>query len=685
MESVELHDIGINVFKAFGELLTPDDSNEFPGHRHLTNEEQRFRLWAHSLGLRQKGHASLDYRVRDATIVKTRLAQVLLKLQEHLDSLLAIAKGERRPFEQDADIDEDSDDEDSTGSDGESQANEQSSSRSQSSFHEVDFRLQSLSESLDSLYGLATRIRNPRNRPQRPNDQLYKYVPAKIRASYIKAREEAEITIIAYAQRQQLIEMMPHEATGLAPSSEELINQYATVSHWLIRRTGIANARRRQQFAYWKGHALRLSQDPQNTPTALAPEQPNRDPHESQTVQGMQAAIDAAPSLATSATELPLDLMKPGDIDSVISHQSRLSTVMDLKGEKLEWPAPPTQITSGPYFTCPYCRVLCPQRYRTKDAWRVHLIHDLQPYHCTYEDCQDPYWLYETRQDWIDHESLHSRVWHCQTHSEEFETQPDYVEHLKTSHPEASPEHFSPELIASVVGASLKTYRDCPFCPTTFPGAPDMERHIMFHLERCALLSLPFVGDGSDRDGSDHPSDSHEVQHHGRQGSVALDFDSQGRESFIISIAKLNTGSFDSEIVESQEAVPPEPSRLEPKYGYDEYGGHGYDEYDMYDLDFSGETRRDVSEQGGGQITETNLEHIDTWLGTDRLKLWLQSQCDSGTSTWHEAAVKQDYNDPWKLRNYLTGLFGQGGYRVRVKPQCSYSQSKLSSTDISTI
>ncbi|KAI0834504.1 hypothetical protein F5Y06DRAFT_156068 [Hypoxylon sp. FL0890] len=649
MESVQLHDIGTKVFRAFEELLTPDISNKFTWHRHLTDEEQRFRLWAHSLGLNQKGHASLDYRVRDALIVKNRLAQVLSKLQEHLENILAVANGARRPFEQDADIDDDSDDQDPTESDNESHASERSHSGSQESFHEVDFRLHSLTESLDSLYGLATRIRNPRNRPQRPNDQLYKHIPTEIRASYINEREEAETAIIAYAQRQQLIEIMPREGRSLAPSSEELVNQYATTVHWLICRTGIANARRRQQFTYWKGHALRLSQDSdQNTPTALATGQPSRQPYENQPIHAAETATAAAPSLATSATELSLDPMRPGDVKSVISHQSRLSTVMDLKGEKLEWPAPPFQTISGPYFTCPYCKILCPQRYRTKDAWRVHVIHDLQPYHCTYKDCRDPYRLYGTRQDWIDHESQHSRVWHCQTHGEEFETQPEYVEHLKTSHPEATPEHFSPELISSVVGPSLKPHRDCPFCPTAFSEVTEMERHITFHLERCALLALPLAGDGSDGgDSPGRPSDSHEVQHQGRQGSIALDFDVDEEESFLAFCFR-----------QSSRASEPQSQNSESVRSDSDLAG------DSPDAVLS---RAGYSRKAPPKITETNLKHLDTDPGIYRLKAWIQGLYDAVGLIRHEMVLEQAYNDPWKLAKHLCCLFGQENYKVEAE------------------
>ncbi|KAI0156711.1 hypothetical protein GGR52DRAFT_198348 [Hypoxylon sp. FL1284] len=315
------------------------------------------------------------------------------------------------------------------------------------------------------------------------------------------------------------------------------MSQYATRSHWLVRRTGIADARRKQQFVYWSDHALGLSQAPVH-------DKPVEAVAKSATEEGMgdkptatsrtqlapsiaaEEAAMTAPSLATSATRLEANIAKPDDLISLMSHTSFVSTAANVKGEKLEWPESPTQILTNGYFTCPYCKILCPRRYLTKNAWYVHLIHDLQPYHCTYRDCFDPHRLYGTRQEWIDHESQHSRVWHCQAHGEEFETQFDYVKHLKTSHSQDTPECLSPEIIASAVGPSLNPYRDCPYCPTPLSGVVEIQKHITFHLERFALLTLPqLVEDGSDDDGSVHLSDSHQGQRRGRQGSVAGDFD----------------------------------------------------------------------------------------------------------------------------------------------------------------
>lgn len=161
----------------------------------------------------------------------------------------------------------------------------------------------------------------------------------------------------------------------------------------------------------------------------------------------------------------------------------------------------------------------------------MHLIHDLQPYHCTFERCNDSNRIYGTRQEWLQHESLHTRVWHCAVHSEEFETQPEYTAHLHEKHPEQKAEYFSPELIAAAVGQSMRVHRDCPFCPTAFAEASALQKHITFHLEQLALLALPADGeDGIDK--SETASDSNEGQRRGRVGSIEGDFTDEDRLHF---------------------------------------------------------------------------------------------------------------------------------------------------------
>ncbi|KAI3317383.1 hypothetical protein HD806DRAFT_527158 [Xylariaceae sp. AK1471] len=526
MDGLQLHELGTIVSEGFQRILCVTDLAKWLESRVLASEAERFQLWSHSLRLQHEGHASLDYRVRDSVIVRDRLAQLLRQLADHLEELLSITSGERKPAEETYDPLED--DSSCSSSSGGSSSNGSQSfpnlSNDEVSFHEVDYRLHSVSDRLDALYSLATRIRNPANRPSRTTDQLYKYIPSDIRAAHIAEREDAEISIVRYVVRQDMLQSLDSQVSEASKDSS-LLHDISPAS-WLIRRIGIANARRKQQFIYWKDHTIRLSQHKRETTGTAVNTSMQHSMREPQ-AGALPTSIPRkpiAPSLATSATKLPT--LKPDDLKSVISHQSHVSTIFVTQGKgKLNWPPPPPKPTNGkPYFECPYCKTICPTRYLKEGAWQAHLIHDLQPYTCTYEYCHDPNRLYGSKQEWINHESQHTRVWYCQEHNIEFETQPEYVSHVVNNHPSTKPEELSKELIAAAMGPSTRVHRNCPLCAASFIDILAMQNHLMFHLERLALLALTPASEENDI--SVQESDSHQAQLLGRLASLMGDFGS---------------------------------------------------------------------------------------------------------------------------------------------------------------
>ncbi|KAJ8132383.1 hypothetical protein O1611_g1241 [Lasiodiplodia mahajangana] len=540
MEPVQLRDNGVEIYNVFGRAHQAANDSNASTIRRLQFQQERFQLWARSLGLFQQGHASLDYRVRDAFLVQQPLSSMLQMLLENLEELVSIILGERRPFEEQeqhynkSEKDDQDEDEELDYSDSESSipANLDTQSDSAESFHEADCRLQLVTEAIDSLYSLATKIRNPKNRPQRSLDQMHKRMPSNERAVHIQERERLETMIVAYVQRQQILELLEDSSDD---TQQNILSQYCLEDNWIIRRVGIANARRRLQFAYWKQHAHRLGDPAMEPRENLATKEKHKNkgipPLDAVAVenqgQSLNQPMSSAPqqSMATSATQIPSSLLKPQDATSVISHQSRVSTVFSPKGDKVTWPSPLNVTDGSNFFSCPYCLLLCPKGYLSPDSWRKHLIHDLQPYNCTYELCNDPNRLYGSRQEWIDHESQHTRVWHCQQHAAEFETQPEYVEHLKQHHEDTKSEHFSAELLSSAVGPSIRPRRECPFCPTRLDSLIEMQKHLEFHLERLAVLALPRDEDDMDTNqGSNLSSQSHEALQRGRRKSVSEDF-----------------------------------------------------------------------------------------------------------------------------------------------------------------
>ncbi|KAI8948204.1 hypothetical protein F4801DRAFT_469507 [Xylaria longipes] len=193
MDQPPLHELGSIVAEVLDKLLDIEKSNEWLKAQDFASEADRFQLWAQNLGLFQEGHASLDYRVRDSVFVRDRFAELLRELAEHTRELSLILLGGKKPAEQiDVQVEDDSS---SSGSSSQCSVHTGLSSGGYS-FHETEFRFQSLTERLDALYSLAIRIRNPKNRPSRTNNHLYKHIPEQGRAAHIRDREELEISYI---------------------------------------------------------------------------------------------------------------------------------------------------------------------------------------------------------------------------------------------------------------------------------------------------------------------------------------------------------------------------------------------------------------------------------------------------------------------------------------------------------
>ncbi|KAI1362083.1 hypothetical protein F5Y08DRAFT_355584 [Xylaria arbuscula] len=511
METAQLKVNGAKIYEAFGKANHAENVHYTSTIRHLQFQKERFQLWARSLGLSQQGHVSLDYRVRDAFVIKQSIYSMLQMLLENLEELVSVILGHRSPFEdqrrnksQGNEVFNEHDDEEMEYSDSDPSSSEGSSTLSDGGnpLNEDNHRLQLIREAIDSLYCLATQIRNPKHRPQKTLDQMCRHIPSQERAGYIRDLEQLEATIVAYVQRQQVLNLIDDSPREI---QEDILSLYCLEDSWLMRRVGVANARRKLQFTYWKQHTQRLG-DPtaepreeftmreKNKQKGVMPLTAHSMKDAGQSVFQPENSVPQQ-SMATSATHMPPGLLKPHDATSVISHQSRVSTMVSPKGDKVAWPHPPAHLAGrSKFFSCPYCFLICPDTYLDPNSWRQH-----------------------------------TRVWHCQNHVKEFETQPEYIEHLKQEHEDAKPEQFSAELLSSVVGPSVKLNRLCPFCPTGINSLIEMQRHLAFHMERLALLALPRNEGDTDDDRESNPSyESHEAQQRGRKKSIYEDFSDKG-------------------------------------------------------------------------------------------------------------------------------------------------------------
>jgi hypothetical protein len=105
----------------FRGLLEPPDGTEldFPDPGvvlQMMDERSRFKVWAGNIGAHKTGMSSLDYRLRDASQIKSQVINLVQDLIRLIEDASAIAKGEETPWDQHDPgeggyVDSDSDDE----------------------------------------------------------------------------------------------------------------------------------------------------------------------------------------------------------------------------------------------------------------------------------------------------------------------------------------------------------------------------------------------------------------------------------------------------------------------------------------------------------------------------------------------------------------------------------------------
>lgn len=208
----------------------------------LDDEFGRFRVWSGNLGALQKGHSSLDYRLRDSPLLSGNALKFLEELKHNLDEAIAIVRGDRSPYEQQPKYDprEEKDEEDEDDFFSEDDEEEEADG----SRKELTMRYEEVVDIIDNLYKLSVRIRTPTIRSR--SLKAASYQP--------KDRDTGVDILSGYAQydRQHVQELLrnlrePH--IGDARLDEDYME--SRLAHGITLR--------RRHFKYWKRHRDKLS------------------------------------------------------------------------------------------------------------------------------------------------------------------------------------------------------------------------------------------------------------------------------------------------------------------------------------------------------------------------------------------------------------------------------------------
>ncbi|KAH8723786.1 hypothetical protein GQ44DRAFT_773663 [Phaeosphaeriaceae sp. PMI808] len=143
-------------------------------------------------------------------------------------------------------------------------------------------------------------------------------------------------------------------------------------------------------------------------------------------------------------------------------------------------------------FECPYC--LLTKSIYNDEKWKKHVLEDLQPYVCTYADCELYDHFFDSRDAWFQHETqLHRTKWCCNIDSHlECGSEGKFLLHMSVDHGRKFNEaQFS--LVRSMFRQPTKSLEGT--CHLCYRESKNLRSHLSRHLQQIALFALPRVNE----------------------------------------------------------------------------------------------------------------------------------------------------------------------------------------------
>jgi hypothetical protein len=197
---------------------------------------------------------------------------------------------------------------------------------------------------LDRLYALSFKVRNPAVRTGLSRALSYKHL------------DEETQSLIDGFKRWDLEHIIDLFRTWRQDSNKEDLE-----SHFLVQRLALANTHRRQQFKYWERRRAKYDSYHRAALTGF-----DRIGKARSTVMGnSEHGLFSEP---TTATGIGPSILAEFDKESVFSKESYI-----LKGDETEkkniLPPPPVINLDKKEFECPYCFILCNRKTLQPRAW----------------------------------------------------------------------------------------------------------------------------------------------------------------------------------------------------------------------------------------------------------------------------------------------------------------------------
>ncbi|KAF2220091.1 hypothetical protein BDZ85DRAFT_284530 [Elsinoe ampelina] len=467
--------------------MSEDNSAPF---EQLEWERGRFRLWSGNLGALQAGPSSLDARLSEAPGTRAAILRSLGDLYRALASCVEILSGIRDPLEK-AFRSTDYMDDTST-SEEESQAEE--------SIGELEMHMKTIRDILGDLYRLSFKIRRSGGRAHMSTKaKQYKDMDSALNLDKLASYTAFDRGYVIDA----LIQMRK-EAKSASKAAVGTTASITSADDFLISRLIRTMDQRRRMLSYRRRHARKLAELPRGKTLAdptnrLEPSRQENAPVHS--MRNRSVAVEKLPVepigtlggshiSGTKATTAAGNLDELIDTDSVISFSSS-TFLMSPEDDDL----PPSPVKRASEFLCAYCNITCPRRDGTGTAWKLHVVQDIQPYICTYEDCKHETHCFASSKQWLEHEKTqHRKIWQCYQHAEAFYMSSDALRrHLESSHQSDMTHLQLEQLLTGTSSFTVDTRSTCLFCNAVGPFVEGLEKHMAAHMIRFAQFSIPRV------------------------------------------------------------------------------------------------------------------------------------------------------------------------------------------------
>lgn len=511
-------------------ILTPTQTDKTLSsnlRQELADILVRLKIWAGNVGVFAPDNASVDYRLRDDEDLVEVVFSMMRKLKQSLyravhPPLLEESEDEGEEENEEAVTDPVSSGSSSASLDSDSSAEESDSGNDLEGLGPSAIFIAEANNVINRLYRLAAVFRKPVSSSEN----------AKIRGFMKKQNEKGDVEELADVEDHARCHIKAH---------------FPQAPEFLVSRLVEAAVFRRMKIRYRQHHQAKLNQgiepvfaapalyvpsdEGTETPVARATLS-NLLSNKRDSIRGMSGPPPTPRSMAFSATiASSVNSVRLADY-AKSSALSGITKAAVGRRQQLDVPPPPNN-GGKDKVVCPYCLRLISQEEMRQPRWTRHILKDIGPFVCLFEECKESLTLFKTVEEWLGHMRWqHTIVYSCQAvgHEREvFGSSQDLEDHIRREHPGTFTESQLPSLVehgavptSNTLGAlNLSLSLDesqCLLCHTFDPKPMDteamddaasgstpeqtMQNHILEHLEAIALLALPGSSepDGVDTD-----------------------------------------------------------------------------------------------------------------------------------------------------------------------------------------